>query len=267
MNDPTPPPSTRGIKCPGCGRVTPLDEVVPEALPDFAAFHIQKTLVCRSCGKHSESFHVDQEVDWEKVWPMEIDALKSQLEAANHRADSNHNRAEELQQRLLDWGKAESEAAAKLKELQAENVELRSKLATAEHTYAVKDALVVRVATQERNLLVDLIRSLPNSPTWPYVLAFAKTMEEKLAMNRHKGDREGWVKDPVSALMRRLDDEMGELDHAVHIQSIAAGSESADVANFAMMVADVLGQLVLDEKTQALCAVRAKLELSPEDGK
>lgn len=79
----------------------------------------------------------------------------------------------------------------------------------------------------------------PNSPTWPIVLAFAKLMESKLALNRHKGDREGWMKDYPEALLDRVRDETGEcLDAILMEQPESIALEAADIANFAMMVAD-----------------------------
>ncbi len=81
-----------------------------------------------------------------------------------------------------------------------------------------------------------------DSPTWPYVLAFAKRMEAKLAKNRHKGDRNGWIKDDPKALFWRIGDEHKELMQAMESgtnEEIA--NEAADVANFAMMIADIFG--------------------------
>jgi len=79
-----------------------------------------------------------------------------------------------------------------------------------------------------------------DSPTWPTVLEFAERMERKLAQNRHKGDREGWLKDDLSSLIARLHDEYTELivalDEGLPAERIA--DEAADIANFAMMVAD-----------------------------
>lgn len=81
----------------------------------------------------------------------------------------------------------------------------------------------------------------PASPTWPFVLQFAKHMEAKLAKNRHKGDRSGWLKDHSKVLFERLLDETDELRDELTfscgtVESIT--SECADVANFAMMTAD-----------------------------
>lgn len=77
------------------------------------------------------------------------------------------------------------------------------------------------------------------SPTWPHVFAFALRMEAKLAKNRHKGDRSGWLKDSPHSLWDRIGDESQELFEALEGDNVeAVWNESADVANFAMMVAD-----------------------------
>lgn len=81
------------------------------------------------------------------------------------------------------------------------------------------------------------------SPTWPHVLTFAELMEHKLDVNRSKGDREAWLKDSPWVLYNRMVDEMVELKNA--LQSVGphnAIMEAADVANFAMMVADVVNE-------------------------
>lgn len=81
-----------------------------------------------------------------------------------------------------------------------------------------------------------------NSPTWKYVLKFAVRMEQKLAKNRHKGNRENWLKDSPSALMDRAREELKELDEALDqwTSDEAIQNECADVANFAMMISDGL---------------------------
>lgn len=90
---------------------------------------------------------------------------------------------------------------------------------------------------------------LADSPTWPHVLAFALRMEAKLAKNRHKGDRKGWLKDNPWNLVERILDETVELQQCFSTDGAGAGvwllktpeetaDECADVANFCMMVAD-----------------------------
>lgn len=78
------------------------------------------------------------------------------------------------------------------------------------------------------------------SPTLPYVFQFALRMEEKLALNRHKGDREGWLKDEPAELFIRIQDEMKELADSIHAREHPEEVmlEAADVANMAMMTAD-----------------------------
>lgn len=81
------------------------------------------------------------------------------------------------------------------------------------------------------------------------VRVFAKLMEQKLRLH---GDRPGWRDEDVKWLMMRLYDEAGELsktlilvgDHEVTPElAQAIALECADVANFAMMVADRMGGL------------------------
>lgn len=87
----------------------------------------------------------------------------------------------------------------------------------------------------------------------PSVAWFATKMEEKLAINDHKG---GWKKCEIDWLIERIEAELEELKHVygfrkadwgrsvgegiqfVDISNEAIISECADIANFAMMVAD-----------------------------
>lgn len=79
-----------------------------------------------------------------------------------------------------------------------------------------------------------------DSPTWPYVLAFAKRMEAKLDANRHKGDREGLLEMHPHDLLRRVRDEADEMEDAILSDHSTEDvwDEAADVANFALMAAD-----------------------------
>ena len=80
------------------------------------------------------------------------------------------------------------------------------------------------------------------SPTMPHVLDFAFRMEKKLALNRHKGNRESWVNESTQFLLSRIVSELGEAterlcnDHGA--EDVA--NELADVGNFCMMLADKL---------------------------
>ena len=76
----------------------------------------------------------------------------------------------------------------------------------------------------------------------PEVAAFAMLMEAEL---RKHDDRPGWKNERLTWLSDRLDDEFGELSGAIEdqlgVEKIS--QEAADVANFAMMIADVSGGL------------------------
>lgn len=73
------------------------------------------------------------------------------------------------------------------------------------------------------------------------VLEFAQDMERALANNDHKGR---WTGEKMSVLLKRLREETDELAEAIGRKATAEGSaevirEAADVANFALMIADI----------------------------
>ena len=81
----------------------------------------------------------------------------------------------------------------------------------------------------------------------PEVRIFAEAMERRLRANDHKG---GWKHETVYAyLLPRLLEELGELAMLLsdaYLQTPKSErilQEAADVANFAMMIADVTGAL------------------------
>lgn len=65
-------------------------------------------------------------------------------------------------------------------------------------------------------------------------------MESKLSKNRIKGDRKAWLDTDYQILFDKLQEETEELRHEVYYEDNyeAIISECADVANFAMMIAD-----------------------------
>lgn len=69
------------------------------------------------------------------------------------------------------------------------------------------------------------------------LLEFAAVMERKLDENDHK---EHWSNFPISHLSRRLSQELEELRRAIkkNLPPEDIVREAADVANFAMMIAD-----------------------------
>lgn len=66
----------------------------------------------------------------------------------------------------------------------------------------------------------------------PEVIWFAQKMEERLAANDDKG---GWGTESDEYLIKRIKEETEELEVAINSQ---IADEAADVANFAMMIAD-----------------------------
>lgn len=87
-----------------------------------------------------------------------------------------------------------------------------------------------------------LENDLYSSPTTDIVLWFASEMENKLDQNRHKT---GWQHEDVKTLSTRLYEEYMELEELIWGSRDTPAtaeeiiSEAADVANFAMMIADV----------------------------
>ena len=72
----------------------------------------------------------------------------------------------------------------------------------------------------------------------PEVQAFATAMEHQLRLNDYKG---GWEGTTLNYLSRRLTMELKELRRTMKeklLDNPAVVSEAADVANFAMMIAD-----------------------------
>lgn len=74
---------------------------------------------------------------------------------------------------------------------------------------------------------------------------FAQSMERVL---RRNDDKSHWTRCGDEYLMRRLKEEVKELDDAIRADPWPGkvehvGREAADVANFAMMIADVRGAL------------------------
>lgn len=84
----------------------------------------------------------------------------------------------------------------------------------------------------------------------PEVAAFALLMGAKLRENDHKG---GWKGNTSGELWERLREEAVELAEVLGALGPAAnvGREAADVANFAMMIADVCGALATPERDDA----------------
>lgn len=87
-------------------------------------------------------------------------------------------------------------------------------------------------------------KATPISPTWGSVFNFAKAMEYKLSTKRHKGDRKRWLEGNIPQMKRYLIGELEELQEAIDLglSSQEVLWEAADVANFAMMIADIYNE-------------------------
>lgn len=107
----------------------------------------------------------------------------------------------------------------------------------------------------------EMRRAVPiPSTVRPELNWFAQAMEAQLRQNDHKGGAESWRNDSPLDLIRRIHEELEELERIGPGHMVAASlrvienpgnpghragcahdilSEAADVANFCMMVADV----------------------------
>jgi NTP pyrophosphatase (non-canonical NTP hydrolase) len=104
-------------------------------------------------------------------------------------------------------------------------------------------------ASEERDSLrdaLDRLHEFLDSRWRPVVRIFADAMEREFRANDHKP---GWGDSDAKEMIARLDAEVGELKSVVEGSKSFANdsaeilSEAADVANFALIVADVCGAL------------------------
>jgi NTP pyrophosphatase (non-canonical NTP hydrolase) len=103
---------------------------------------------------------------------------------------------------------------------------------------------VTGVHLQEPELRSEQVVKVELHGLRPEVLAFAKLMEEKLRKHDLDRGRQGWKDDDPRHLLKCLEKEHDELQDAlVGGKNDSIAGECADVANFAMMIADVVGGL------------------------
>jgi NTP pyrophosphatase (non-canonical NTP hydrolase) len=73
---------------------------------------------------------------------------------------------------------------------------------------------------------------------------FAEKMEQKLQKHDKKKGPDGWLNEDISWLIDRLKEEVNELEEKIfdfdysEKETLKLINECADVANFAMMIAD-----------------------------
>jgi hypothetical protein len=130
--------------------------------------------------------------------------------------------------------------------------ELRGRIGEIEAALAVAEAQRDTFEQKAKQLQDQLNEGRGTArPRWRIeVVAFADAMERKLRENDHKGH---WDDCQVEYLLRRLREETKELATVAgdrdarsltNEEEAAVVNEAADVANFAMMVADVCGGLM-----------------------
>lgn len=111
-----------------------------------------------------------------------------------------------------------------------------------------EDVVTVRLSDGFSNQEVVVHRhAVTRTTTDDYVrlpLLLAAAMTEKLRANDHKGGRaNGWLATPPKVLLARLQQEVDELQEAIRLHPERVLPEAADVANFAMMIADKADKL------------------------
>jgi NTP pyrophosphatase (non-canonical NTP hydrolase) len=87
----------------------------------------------------------------------------------------------------------------------------------------------------------ELLRAAKVLGVRPEVLWLAQAMEKKLQKNDHKGKWGSFGTDKLQWWLDRLQEEVEELRNAAHHEGAEATRlEAADVANFALMIADTV---------------------------
>lgn len=195
---------------------------------------------------------------WHCAFPTHIEASSIELDADDPRCTAEETRAAKAAQAWAN-GDFHAHARTDVVALLAEIDELRRRVGKLQRfkEYVHKRLDLVGVPNDPEpamnaqhgcrvegrlNWLVNrlLPLNLSKSATWPYVLAFAQLMEKKLDENRHKGNSSGWRFDRPAALFKRLDEEIAEMKTAWRERRRKdVPDEAADVANFAMMIADI----------------------------
>ena len=138
--------------------------------------------------------------------------------------------------------------AANLAVAEGQIAKLRAELANAEYEIRQHESAA---DTARRELAEARVELADWQTLRPEVQAFAQAMETQLRANDHKG---GWKDCTRDYLMTCLVDEVSELRAEAYGRTFSwyslepkpekVRAEAADVANFAMMIADVLGGLV-----------------------
>jgi NTP pyrophosphatase (non-canonical NTP hydrolase) len=167
--------------------------------------------------------------------------------AGNHETYEHYSaRLDVAARERLDQLTASPPAPASTEPLTADAIYQQIKHGDEQHRAWLKESLDNVFAGKP--VLPMQLPAAPEMVMRPEVRAFANLMERELRNNDHKG---GWKNDSAEDLMKRVLEEALELSEEVKInfgrtpeqRAYDIGEEAADVANMAMMVADVCGAL------------------------
>lgn len=173
-------------------------------------------------------------------------SLRAKLEAvreAGKWADSALNWKREAEQECDAAQTAESELDQLREDLEEAKREEANLVAALEEAEAARNDNKIMWLDElvKRREACAKLEAVRGEGLRPEVMAFARLMESKL--RKHDGDRgQSWKTTPPGQLLRALDRERVELIDATNNAGDIRG-EAADVANFAMMVADRMTNL------------------------
>ncbi len=187
----------------------------------------------------------------ERAAAAAFEELRSELMAANREYQECRDHVRELQREL-------EELRGRYEVGRVEVITMTDRARAAERRAVELEAIVAAGATQMQDdgatigRLRDEVEGLRPQviAARPSVRRFAAAMEERLRANDHKG-AEGWMFETYAALLPRVRDELVELKAAIKELSETPEDtdatnklertvkEAADVANFAMFIADL----------------------------
>lgn len=119
----------------------------------------------------------------------------------------------------------------------------------------VKDGKVFKIQRMGRQPVMDQIGAWEAFQAGAAVrekyddtlLPFLALMRAELHANSHKGDREAWLGMSTESALCEVEHHLSKLRHAVHsADGQLVREHAADVANCAMMLADIAGVLSCD---------------------
>ncbi|UOF80423.1 triphosphate pyrophosphohydrolase mazG-like domain protein [Caudoviricetes sp.] len=188
---------------------------------------------------------IEKEREW---WTLHGDEVSQYVFGVNEMADEYLDELEAAHKIRVELEAECSELSAELTQLRAQLADQRARdirmmtFVSAWFTSYFSDEGLVAICAKGHDRLAEIPvppakEDTGNQTLRPVVSWFAEEMEKRLTKNDHKP---GWDSDSFEALFKRLNDEALELEMAYY-----GGSpddefiqEAADIANFAMMIAD-----------------------------